>query len=433
MEEVVIERGLIYIICCIIVYCAFRRFVYSLMDPLTITLLILPSSIALSVGRDMLWYVVISSFALWLGFRVSTNVPINRVAYKRKIHPYRYNVGILRTFTYIFFLITLLSSIMTFMQLGVPLLSDNPSEAKVAGFEGLGILRRISFISNIVPIGLLILIACSKKKNAMRMDLFLLFIYIVVTILKGSKSSVLHFLILLYFFLKVSPIGRSFYQEYRKVLVHSFVVSVIFMAWLLIYIVSKEATREGGDVAISLSYRLMEFGEVMIYYSDRAVQSYCSHAYSWTHFIQDELNEVLGMLKIASYNTPIGFNMVSAFWGGKENDVITGPNTVFFVKGHIYFGYIGGLLYSFFVGCFTAKIRLWYLRYNSSDVFKYAIASFVFFNFTTFLRESCMFFGMLFTFLIIGYIVYIVSSLIIYSKYNGRKTHISNYGSMECT
>lgn len=431
MEEIVLTRGLIYFICSIVTVVAFRRFIYSVLDPFLIFLLCIPSGIALSIGSGLEVYLVLTAIFFWIGMAVTTPHRVSDMILKNQTGNVIVNIKLLRVFTYLFCIFSIATTLLTFYLLGIPLFSDNPSEAKVAGFEGLGILRRVQFVKDICPIGLLLLIGCSLKKGIKKFDVVLLILLIVLSILSGSKSSVLNIVFLVYLILKVTPLGKIYYREkkdkFRKIIFFGGISSVAVLA----FIVSVEAVREGGDFLYSLLYRLMEFGEVMIYYSDEAVQSFCARNYPYSHFLYDELNEIFGMLKLAPYNLPIGYNMVTEYWNGIENDVITGPNTVFYVKGHIYFGYVGGIIYSFFMGVIFAKVRNWYFKMRVVNVFKYAFATFLFFNLTVLLRESAMFFGMLFSLAIFSFPIYILSEL--YIKRYERQVYFDNNRSMECS
>ena len=106
-------------------------------------------------------------------------------------------------------------------------------------------------------------------------------------------------------------------------------------------------------------------------------------------FILYEFNGILGMLRLTPYYEPLGYQMVKAYWNTSSlyDDVVLGPNTVFFVKGHVFFGYVGGILYSFVMGVLSAYFRKKIIEIKIKNIFMYAIAVYVFFQIPGFLKE----------------------------------------------
>jgi hypothetical protein len=75
------------------------------------------------------------------------------------------------------------------------------------------------------------------------------------------------------------------------------------------------------------------------------------------------LNQVLGELRLVAYQFPLGYQMVDYYWrGAGVSDIVTGPNTPFFIAGHVYFGSFFGVIYCGAVGYFVACIRSLFLE-----------------------------------------------------------------------
>ncbi|MFV8341082.1 hypothetical protein [Flavobacterium sp. XS2P39] len=150
----------------------------------------------------------------------------------------------------------------------------------------------------------------------------------------------------------------------------------------------KESEIEGQDPIFSIGFRLMEFGDVMLYYKTQVVRDHFVNL-NFVDFILNEFNGILGMLRLTSYSEPLGYQMVKAFWNTSSlfDDVVLGPNTVFFVKGHVFFGYIGGIVYSFLMGLLSAHFRKKIIEIKIKNIFMYAIAVYVFFQIPGFLKE----------------------------------------------
>jgi hypothetical protein len=70
------------------------------------------------------------------------------------------------------------------------------------------------------------------------------------------------------------------------------------------------------------------------------------------------LNPLLGMLRLAEYQSPLGNLMVQQSLGVSERlSEALGPNTPFYVKGELFFGPVFALGYSFLVGATAAWLR----------------------------------------------------------------------------
>lgn len=302
---------------------------------------------------------------------------------------------------------------MFFSKSGIPLFSDNPSESKISIYDGMGILRRFSFIGSIIPINLLILIFVSKKKKSC---ILLLVLFCLLKIFQGSKSSLLGIIFPLYYLstqVNLLPQNHISLKKGKKMI---FLLGIIVLL-ILGYIVSKESEMEGEDFIYSLGFRLMEFGDAALYYKIDYVRSYFDD-FNFLDYICDELNGILGMLRIVPYKYPLGFMMVEQYLGYTP-DTVVGPNGIFIIKGHIYFGYVGGILYSFICGLIFAKIRKYYFQMRIIDIFWYALMTTIFFSLNGFLRESASFYSLLFDVFFYTMPFLFISQCL--TKYYGRK------------
>lgn len=387
MEALVLKYGLIYVLSVLLLYFCFKRFIYSLFDPLAQIILLLASMIALSSDHWLLWYVILCILAFWLGlFFVFPHKKL-RIANTVYIE----NVLTLKLYTYFLYIVYSLSLIFVIYKSGIPLFDDNPTHSKISAFDNMGILRRISFIGNIIPINLILLYMVSKHKC--KHYLFLLFLFCVLKILQGSKSSFLGIMLVSYYIFYISPLQR-FKQISLRAKKNVMWSGVAIIAIILFFIVSKESETEGGSFFYSLGFRLMEFGDVMLYYKVDNVRAVFDD-YNIFTYLYDEFNGVLGMLRLCPYKFPLGYMMVNEF-RGYESDVITGPNGIFMIKGNIYFGYIGGIIYSFICGYVFALFRKYFFSMYIKDIFWYSLMLFIFFSLSGFLRESGQFYSLLF-------------------------------------
>lgn len=410
MEEIVLKAGIVYIITLLITWILFRRMLYSILDPAIWIIPLFSSLLALSYGKTLFPYMLLSVLSFWSGMYL-----VNHKKITRNFDPIKpCGVEFLKVFTYLVFILYTGACIITFIKGGIPLFSSNPSEAKLSVFEGIGIIRRLTFLGGILPVNLAILLFSSKNKNRY---VVLLGIYCFVKLLLGAKSSIIGLIFPMFYFMTQKNIIKIKFnfKAYKKNLIYIGIVSIL----LFVGIVSKEAAGEGESLIISIGFRLMEFGDVMLLYSSDVVQdAFPSSIYNfWTYFTED-FSGILGMLRLVDYREPLGYIMVKAMMG-RELDVMTGPNTPAPIRGHIYFGFWGGILYSFIIGYVFARIRKWFFTYKINNLFYYSIIGFIFFNLMTLVRDSPAFFSLLFDYTFYTFPLYILTLLVIriYGKF----------------
>lgn len=387
MEELVLKYGLYYVLGIIALYLSFRRFMYSIFDPFITIILTWASLWALSLRTNLCVYIILSIVSLWLGMYVASPTRIKRNFSSIKIN----DEYTFKLYTYLLFTIYIFISLYIFSRSGIPIFSSSPTEEKVAIWKGVGYLRRIKFISPVILINLIILLQISKHQVKYWL---LIIMFCIIQILYGAKSGLLIFIFIFYYLMTQKNLflhTNLSLKKIKKIIIVSLFISIP----VLISIVQKEAEIEGQKWVYSLLFRLMEFGDVMLYYGDTDIQTFFRNNYHWSNFLGDELNGILGMLRITPYSQPLGYIMACE-WRGYENDIILGPNCISIIKGHIYFGVIGGLVYSFICGYIFAKIRKYYFSISIKNLYTYSFFTFIFFTLPTFYRESGMFYSQIF-------------------------------------
>lgn len=383
MEELVLNFGLYYLFFALILFLMFKKYLLSIFDPFLFTILMMASSLSLSTDSPFFYYVLISIFAFAFGFKL-VKLPKRNIV---KIENFT-DLQLLETFTIIFFIFYLVLSIYFLKITGIPLFSDNPTEAKISRFvEGSGWIRRIFFLSNFLLICICILLIVSKKKILFS----LMFVsYFLLSMLQGSKAGALGIIAVFWYLYKQDNLWSDSFLYVKKIIKSKLKYFLIVTVLLFISIVMKEAKieDEGGNPLFAIGFRLMEFGDVMLYYKMQIVRDSFEH-FNFVDFFLYEFNSVFGMLRLTNYYEPMGYLMVKAYWNTASlfDDVVLGPNTVFFVRGHIFFGYVGGIIYSFIVGYFTALVRKKIIEIRITNIFKYALAVYIFFQIPGFLKE----------------------------------------------
>jgi oligosaccharide repeat unit polymerase len=416
MEELVLRFGLSYIFFSVVLFLLLKKYLTSIFDPFLFTILMMASSLSLSSDSFFFFYVFFSVAVFILGFRL-IKLPVRSEIKIDKLVDLR----LLEIFTTLFFIFYLTLSLYFIKLTGIPLLSDNPTEAKISRFvEGTGWIRRIFFLSNFLLICICLLLIVSKRK-LLFLSMFL--VYFLLSIMQGSKSGALGIIAVFWYLYQQDNLWSESVIYIKKLVKSNIKYVLIVTAVLFLSIVIKEAETEaeGENPIFSIGFRLMEFGDVMIYYKNEIVRDAFTHFNSIDYFLY-EFNSILGMLRLVDYYEPMGYQMVKAFWSTSSlfDDVVLGPNTVFFVRGHIFFGYIGGIFYSFLMGIFTAYLRKKIIEMRIVSIFKYALAVYVFFLLPGFLKEFNQAVGNLFDFVFyLGPIFFL--SLIIKEIFNKNK------------
>lgn len=381
MEELVLSFGLYYIFFSFILFLAFKKYLLSIFDPFLFTILMMASSLSLSTDSNFFFYVFLSILAFVIGFRIVRLPKRNITKIKQFV-----DLQLLEIFTILFFILHATLSIYFLKLSGIPLFSDNPSEAKISRFvEGTGWIRRIFFLSNFLLICICLLLIVSKKKLLFS-SMFIF--YFLLSLLQGSKAGALGIIAVFWYLYKQDNLWTDSVLYIKNLIKNKIKYFLIITICLFLLIAIKEAEIEGGNPIFSIGFRLMEFGDVMLYYKTEIVRNTFAN-FNFLDFISYEFNSIFGMLRLTSYYEPMGYQMVKAYWSSASlfDDVVLGPNTVFFVRGHIFFGYIGGIIYSFIIGLLTAYVRKKIIEIRIVNIFKYALALYVFFQIPGFLKE----------------------------------------------
>jgi oligosaccharide repeat unit polymerase len=407
MIEVVLKYGYLYVLFSIIILLFFRKYLTSIFDPIIFILLAISSSLAISCENYFFVYVLISSLAFFLSFYFVGN-PLP----SKKIIVYENNdLNLLLIFTYIYFFLYIIINLYLFWTSGIPLFTKNPTLNKVIMYnDGLGFIRRINFSSNFLTICIFLSFILSKEK---KIFFIMLLINVIITVISGSKSGLLYIIFIVWYIIQNDFLWTSTNLYLRKMIKST--IKYLFITSIIIFIAISiiESKNEDSSPFFSILFRLMEFGDVMIYYSVDYVRDYFSHLGIIDYF-RYELNGIFGMLRLDNYLEPIGYQLVKAYWNKDNlfNGAILGPNALFFVKGHIFFGYIGGVIYSFLIGFTVAFARKKILNSQIKNIFIFALSTYLFFTLPVFLKEFSLAFSMCVDLIIFFSPIFLISLLI---------------------
>ena len=404
MEELVFNFGIWYIFYVIVLLILFKKYLYSIFDPAIFIILMMSSCLSLSMDSSFYWYCLFACLAFYLG--VVTNGRIKR----NTTSPIKLNNFILlELFTLGVFLLYFIANIILYKDSNIPLFSDDATSNKIAIFgSGTGWIRRIFFFSSYIPIGLSLLCILTESRIKRIIYSIFLMLFLMLSILLGSKSGFLGVFFIIWIFYTQKNLWRGKNLYFKIFIKEKIKYLLLGSISIFVFIVYSENLENPSFFWISLGFRLMEFGDVMLYYKLQEVRDAFTQ-FNFLDFIKTEFNGILGILRIVEYQQPLGYQMAKAYNGGIESDIITGPNTVFLVRGHIFFGYLGGIIYSFFMGWLFSLLRLKILTYKITNIFIYSILIFVFFNLDGLLREFSQIFSVFFDFLIYTFPILIIS------------------------
>lgn len=304
------------------------------------------------------------------------------------------DISILKWYACFATILLIIGNLILIKEKGIALLAEDPSTAKTSNFTegtGLGIVRRMNsgllYLTGIIFIYLFIL------KKQLRYALLILLLCTFAAF-SGSKSSLLIFVFLTAFFfcfkdLKKNPIVKKLQTgSYFVLLISLFLVGIIIMA-----------TNSGSfnDVLLAFGTRFLFYGDAIIYYfNNDSIQHFSNN--NFFSFFTDEFNSVFALLRLTSYNQPINFRLINYYFNMPSNDTF-GPNVPYYIKGNIYFGFVGGFIYSFIIGCCVGFVRrLFYaiVKNKSSSIILSILIIYLNLIIYSFPQDSLLFFNKIF-------------------------------------
>jgi oligosaccharide repeat unit polymerase len=323
------------------------------------------------------------------------------------------NLSVVKWYALFGLAVIIIANIILIKIQGIALLSDNPSAAKVDNFSeggGLGVIRRINW-GMLYLVGLCMLTLYLLKKDIGYVLLFLLLL--LVPISSGSKGALLYFVYAVTLLSCFGDIKNS--GSFAKLRTGSYVLLVFAIFLSTVLISNGETSDSFTDKIFKLATRFLYFGDAIIYYYNHdSVQHFAS--YNAVDFFKDELNPVLGFFRLVPYQQPMGFRIINYYFN--VNSQTFGPNTPYYIKGNIYFGYYGAFIYSYIIGAIIGFMRgRFYAIVRNGSSLLYAIII-VHLNLAvyTLAQDSQLFVSVLFDTFILSLPFFIISVWLHFSK-----------------
>jgi len=361
----------------VIYYLAYRRYIFSIFDPLFIYVFTISFASVLVVFTltDKTQY-LIHFFAChlfyFLGFTFSESKFSSWYEHKKNriFQPKEFDDNYsLQLTIYTLFGIYVLANIIMFYTTGFAFLDDDPTRAKVENYmNGFGIILKINWgIGGFLSAGLLYLILNWKQRSAMAMLLVVVFF----TALEGSKSSLLRILItfgLLATHSLFSSNQRILQWFYRLAPIGLIILMSVFFAVLF-----KE-NQDSEQAAFAFVKRLLYGADSILFFYLPENEQYFSTYHFW-QYPAHLFNQILGFLRLVNVNEAMGNIMVLNTLPSSYTGVIVGPNTPYYIEGQVYFGYYGAFAYSFLIGAIYAFVRVYFFNSPYRTAFWFVLAA----------------------------------------------------------
>lgn len=406
-EENIADMVLVFAAAAAIQYLLVRRHIASLADPLTYFVVI--SSFSLALGTfvsDDPWVVVRTYFyfaCFYLGLRLAAG--------KIRVHGGNLNLTRnLRQFRAIVLgcaITYLLLNAVMWSQSGVILLADNPSLEKSEAYAGgFGFVRRFNW-----SVGAFALVASTYWVLWERrvLPIATLTIVVLTTLTGGSKAALLPAILAVGLYIARpfnSRDGSEHSGRLRRLIPVLLAVAVIPV--MLVLTVENENLKGAVDAFV---IRLFYFGDVLLYWGQETVRGRFA-GLGFVAYLENTFGGVLGALRLAAYDTPIGNQFVQyTLPAGSDFSDALGPNLPFYVRGELYLGAWLAPLHAFIVGWVFGRLRGLFLDYRGRSLLNYALRAFIVVVSVTLPTEEGLAVGQLFDFVFFFAPIFAAASL----------------------
>lgn len=254
------------------------------------------------------------------------------------------------------------ASVLLFVSRGVPILAENPGEAKVLLYEGgFGPVRyiQINFIPILIGLTLLAIIlgAVNNKKNILMhisniRYIIVLLLVVLLLVTMGSKSSllaVITFLSMGLYYLKTCNNTLA----YKKLINIAYVMFVFAVCYLILIAFFESGSLD--EVVFHIIIRFIASGDVFFFYYKYNLTDYYIN-YNLIDYAKYVINPIASVLKLDNYDFPLGAEILHLATGWPLSAF--GPNAQFPVIGDIFFGPFFSWLYSMILGLVVGYLRI---------------------------------------------------------------------------
>ena len=340
----------------IIYYNIFKRYIFSLLDPLFLSVFFSYSGFVtviflfLTKNITLFWLssYLFTQFAFFLGFIIFKPLRIDFYIKLTKLSSHQ-----IRLSKWLFFIsgfMTIISTLLIYIYKGIPIYAE--SRLNIIGDDTLfKIINRVSRIVLPVYMFLTIYFVSSEKNSSKSIKFFavLSLIFIVVTsILSGSRSKImaLGFVFFIYSIYSIRWGDVFLFNKIKK-----FSLKFLIIAFLIVII--SFSIGENSNPFYYLFFRLASSGDAYFMGYPNSVLEIIPKENWFVALFASPLN-LLGLINESRVPEPIGFQLMEYYSNAK---LFRGPNARHNILGYVYFGYYFSILFSFMLGLVLSYVR----------------------------------------------------------------------------
>jgi hypothetical protein len=361
-----LEYGLLWILVIGLFYfLIFRKYVYSIFDPLMLHLLM--SAIAYSVVFFLYQFDLINSYyfqsflftqlAFIFGFVLVRPVVIKSINKYDKSDQLAYSTSTHYMY-YISFFIYISSQVVTYFFSGVPLLMESRLES-YSGGSGFGIFGRFVLVSTTIILVIAFYNIFFTKKTNNFFDKLVIFIVILGAILSGGKSALIsvYFILFYVIFFNFRILNEKIKKIKKTVDKFKWWVMLAMIIIVLGIINIHLSTRFGSDNTIDPVYvLLMRFVNTADVFFLVYPDGFINNAKEANPFLA-LFSGFFGAFRIFPWESLPDSISLQLYQILHNTDLIEGPNTRHNVFGLFYFGNILSIIFSFMLGLLVSFTR----------------------------------------------------------------------------
>lgn len=347
----------LYILSCVIViilyFIVYKKYVIGILDPLFISIVL--SGIGFStviflflikeIKIEYFIHYILTQTAYLTGFLFFKPINLRTNLPKKKIK--EENRG------YCFFVMA--SSIIIIFQMVIFYFNGFPilHESRLNFLNGNIVFNFLERIKEMFTPGIILLsyfFMNSNKKNRKNYSKLIIVIFVLFTILYGSKSA--FFVFLQFYFLYAIFMKRNGDETFIKKLNKNF-FKLLFLAVLIALLVIVISEKSSNPLFF-LSYRFIVAGDIYyMSYPNEIIEKFVSDKSFIINLFASPLR-MLGLISESDVPTSLGFDIMRYHEG---YEIFKGPNPRHNVFGYVYIGFYGAIIFSFILGLLTSFFR----------------------------------------------------------------------------
>ena len=406
-------------------YAMLKDYVLNIFDPLFQLIVFSSFGVALVIQMFVddkisfyeLIFFILSNFIFWLGYIITLH--------KRKKHQRKqYSILIKKMSSNVYldvatilWIVLIISSLFLYITRGIPLFSENPSDAKVLFYGGgAGIIRYIHMIFPTL-IGSVFFIQLWKKKDKklIKMPLnywFIIFMFIstiFVAVSVGSKTSMLFLMGILSIFLAILK-QKNDLKEYKEVLRLSY--RFILCAVIYMFVVILTTPYTANNPLVAFMERMVAEGDgYFFYYGYDLSKMEVYKEKTFFDFIVYCVLPIKSILGITEHDYPLGAYIM--YYATNFPLSSFGPNAKLPMVADIYFKKEFSLPFMFMMGTLLGFVRevsidiLLKIKYIGMPIylFLWNISLSLFTDINFFISQCFVFVVLIIPILIFGYLL----------------------------